>query len=184
MVGYPDKYHLLEMVRENTEMVANFFERIPIEIFFKKNGNGWSAGENLIHLHKSTLPVSLSLITPKILLRMMFGTESEIKEPLEIMKRLYFSKLQSGAHAGIFTPQIIVEGRMNPNEKAKLLKKWNDLSCEYILRIGKWTDKEMSECNLPHPILGKISVKQIICFSVFHNEHHVQNVRMKLQDQA
>ena len=180
MHGYPDKKEILEDSRESIEMVANFFTKISPDKFFSKS-DGWSAAENLVHLHKSLLPVSISLITPKVILRTMFGSATTVNEDLGTLKEQYFNKLQSGQKSGIFSPQSISEQKKNEEGKKNLLLKWDKTGREYLQRISRWKEDELDTVNLPHPILGNISVRQIICFMVFHNDHHIANVSNKLK---
>lgn len=46
--------------------------------------------------------------------------------------------------------------------------------------LGKWSDKALDSYLLPHPLLGKMTVREILFFTLYHNLHHVNDVQRLL----
>jgi uncharacterized damage-inducible protein DinB len=44
-------------------------------------------------------------------------------------------------------------------------------------RVAKWSEANMDYHVLPHPLLGPLSVREMLFFTVYHNTHHVLNVQ-------
>jgi len=53
-----------------------------------------------------------------------------------------------------------------------------------LLRIGDgiaaaldgWSERALDRLRLPHPALGKLTVREIVLFTLYHNIHHATNV--------
>ncbi|HMV76932.1 MAG TPA: hypothetical protein PKA14_03295 [Leptospiraceae bacterium] len=151
---------------------AEFFLSLKTEEFFKNFNGSWSAEKNLRHLIKSTLPIYLGIKSPKFLLQLLFGkgraksrTYSEIRED-------YLSRLASGSGAGIFEPLFNSAGK--PEEQKRLVDDWTELGRNYVTAFKALSEEQLDGLNMPHPILGNITVREMILFSLMHVFHHVK----------
>jgi hypothetical protein len=43
-----------------------------------------------------------------------------------------------------------------------------------------WTDDDLDRRALPHPYLGALTVREMLLFCVFHERHHLKQVRARL----
>ncbi len=43
--------------------------------------------------------------------------------------------------------------------------------------IGKWNDRNPDRTLLPHPLLGKLTVREMLYFTIYHVEHHLNILR-------
>ena len=43
-----------------------------------------------------------------------------------------------------------------------------------VAAAEKWDEKELDEYYLPHPILGKLTVREILFFTIYHNLRHAR----------
>ena len=67
------KNELIDILEESNQRVTEWFTVIPATDFFTRQGEVWSASDNLDHLIKAHKPIVLALKLPKITLRAMFG---------------------------------------------------------------------------------------------------------------
>lgn len=129
----------------------------------------WSAGQHADHLIKSTAPLRKGLAMPTMALRATFGTNNREEYAFEALKEKYKNGLAAGGQAtGRFVPPPI-----HNDQKKELIAQ-----LEYELTglkkvLGKWDEKKMSKFILPHPLLGKLSVREMMFFTVFHTQHHL-----------
>ncbi len=65
-------------------------------------------------------------------------------------------------------------------EKEDLLNHWNSTLNKFDTRINKWSDKNLDQVLLPHPLLGKIMVRELLFFTHFHTEHHRKGLEKKV----
>ncbi len=56
--------------------------------------------------------------------------------------------------------------------KEEMLNHWNSTLDKYDARIHNWSDKNLDKVLLPHPLLGKMMVRELLHFTYFHTDHH------------
>ena len=39
-------------------------------------------------------------------------------------------------------------------------------------QIDEWKEDDLKSYQLPHPVLGKLSIKEMIFFTIIHTDHH------------
>ena len=48
--------------------------------------------------------------------------------------------------------------------------------------IGLWSERQLDRCQLPHPLLGPLTVREMLFFTLYHNRHHLDGVRRRRGD--
>lgn len=43
----------------------------------------------------------------------------------------------------------------------------------FAAAIGDWPERALDRYRLPHPLLGKLTVREMAQFTLLHNVHHV-----------
>lgn len=160
--------------------VGLFFTTMAADDFFARPEEGWSPAENLQHLTKSVAAVNRGMKFPKIILRLLFGTSATISRRLRKIAELYRAELAKGAKSSWrYSPS----SRSLPEDlepaKEKILKKWEKAGYNLLTTLEKWEDPQLDKYQLPHPILGKITVREMLLFTLYHNLHHMNGVRKK-----
>lgn len=177
------KEELLQTFERVNKDVASFFSSIPTEKFYLHPRNVWSAYNNLDHLNKSVAPLATALSLPKIVPSVLFGKAKKPSRHFEEIRETYQGVLKDGGKAGgRFLPDETETPKDAENEKQKLLKKWKKTSDKLVSVLNKWNEKDLDIYTLPHPLLGKLTVREMLFFTLYHNTHHVNNV-LKLLDE-
>lgn len=170
---------ILENLDKIVASLTEFYENISPEIFFElPNDGGWSPEKNLRHLIKSTQPIYLGLIFPKFTLY-LFGFRKKKSMSMIQVQKAYLEKLNSGRGAGVFTP-IGNNFKVDPELQKKMIYDFITLFAKYKKQIARWKDQDLDNYNLPHPILGNITVREMILFSIFHLFHHTEKLELRL----
>jgi hypothetical protein len=159
--------------------VHNFFAAIDEEQFLSAPEGVWSPAENLVHLIKSCAPVIMALNIPKTALRIRFGWVRHELRTLAQVRHTYVNEaLANGGQAGgPFLPDGV---EPTPGAQARILGKWQEKGTELQAALEKWSDKALDHYLLPHPLLGKMTVREILFFTLYHNLHHVNDVQRLL----
>lgn len=163
--------------------VRGFFEELAADVFFSRPSVGWSAAENLKHLIKAAAAVNLGLATPRPLLG-VFGLSREKSRRLSAVREAYLARLAAGARAGIYAPFGEPPPADGEARRAGLLGKWNRTQARFVKALNGWSEEELDRYRLPHPIIGRISVREMCMFGLLHVEHHIGIVRARLADRA
>ena len=77
MMSNTNKPELLSKLKESNQRVVNWFAEISADKFFQREGEVWSASDNLDHLIRSHKPIAKALKLPKFTLRTMFGSPNQ-----------------------------------------------------------------------------------------------------------
>ena len=46
--------------------------------------------------------------------------------------------------------------------------------------IEGWSESALDRYRLPHPLLGKLTVREMLLFTFYHHEHHANTVKRRL----
>ncbi|MBK8903148.1 MAG: DinB family protein [Anaerolineaceae bacterium] len=180
-LGNPfSKQEIAAALAAEVTAVHTFFAAIPAAQFFAAPAGVWTPADNLVHLIKSIAPVSMALNLPKTALRIRFGWVSHETRPLPQVRHTYVHEaLANGGQAGgPFLPEVT--GEPTAAHQASILAKWQEKGAALQAALGKWSDKALDSYLLPHPLLGKMTVREILFFTLYHNLHHVNDVQRLL----
>lgn len=166
---------LIQSFKELRAEHSRFWESLPNNEFFTTDGTHWSAAENVSHLATSTRTVAKAMRLPKWLLRILFGTADRNRSFDEI-HNAYLARLNQGAQAGKYTPPPESAVKNAEQRRAELMHDWQAAWDSLLKSLESWTDEQLGRLRLPHPILGKLSVREMLYFTLYHHQHHQGNV--------
>lgn len=185
-IGNPyRKTALLDAFEKVNNAVTSYFDGLSDTDFFMQSENAWSPLENMQHLVLSVQPVAKAIKMPKSVLGMMFGRSQTPSRHYIQLKEIYLDKLVKGATAtSRFIPKD--NGKKTPPEvqRTKVMEDWRKAAGQLSAALGKWKEEDLDRFLLPHPILGKISVREMLLFTLYHNIHHTISVQKRLEQLA
>jgi DNA-binding response OmpR family regulator len=174
MTKISTKIQLIATLQDTNQRVINWFTEIPAKDFFTRHGEVWSASDNVDHLIKSHKPLAKALRLPKITLQAMFGKPQKSSMPYEELCQIYRDEIAKGAQAsGRYLPNQENPAAEGGEEKKKdLLEQFSKASAELVSAVEKWDENELDQYQLPHPILGKLTIQELLFFTIYHNLRH------------
>jgi hypothetical protein len=132
----------------------------------------WNAGQQLDHICRSVGPVNLAFGLPKFVPRLLFGKANRPSRTYEGLVEKYQAKLAAGGRAsGRFVPPAA-----DWAARAALLKKLEKNVAALARKVGKMTDNQLDTLLLPHPLLGKLTFREILYFTIYHVQHHQKSL--------
>ena len=143
-------------------------------LLFKKPDDKWSAAENIQHLIISTKMTALAYRLPKFIVRLIGGKPNRQSRSYEALKEKYYKKLADGGRAsGVFVPKPI-EIKYG---KQKLMDNWQKATSAFMLALSKnRTEEDLDNYLAKHPLLGRITLRELCYFTIFHTEHHLEAI--------
>jgi uncharacterized damage-inducible protein DinB len=104
----------------------------------------------------------------------MFGRADHPSQTYHEICRIYVDEISKGAQAsGRFLPNQ--ESPSQPEEKKKeLLGQLERAGNSLISALEKWQDAELDQYQLPHPIIGKLTIREMLFFSIYHTIRHAR----------
>ncbi|MFY0650943.1 MAG: DinB family protein [Cyclobacteriaceae bacterium] len=152
--------------------VDAFCTGVDTELYEKQVNSKWTIKENLEHIYLSTNPVAKGLTLPKLT---FLGFRS--KNGSRSMERLtadYLALLEKGAKS---TDKYVPAKNPSKLDKRELLKKWNKLPGYFESGLAKWSEDQLDKYRVPHPLLGKLTFREMLYFTIHHIRHHLNSMK-------
>lgn len=144
--------------------------------FFFPLGDAWSPADNVRHLLKSNRPVLRALSTPKVLLLLRFGAGLRPSQTYSEVRERYLARLAAGVTAGRFAPRPLGSSDQTEEQRSSLMASLDQVSESLAGAVSNWREWQLDRLRLPHPALGRLTVREMLFFTLYHNLHHVRNV--------
>lgn len=164
--------HIIGMLKgshfEFTAMIASLSE----EQFLQAEPGKWSPGQQLDHLVRSVAPLERALNLPKFIPRMLFGKANRPSRSYDEVVARYHDKLaQGGKASGKYVPAAVTVAHRDA-----LIDKLNDLVEKLSRSLGSYREEDLDTILLPHPLLGKLTLREMLYFTIYHVQHHHQGI--------
>jgi len=157
-------------LQENHKQFAELILSLNDHDFLFTANNKWTAGQQLDHIYRSVAALKQALVLPKFVIRLIIGKANRPSRDYASLVAKYKLKLEAGGRAGSrFVPSTVGPGDKN-KLKDKLLKAVNGL-CK---SIDRYDEQQLDHYILPHPLLGKLTLREMLYFTIYHAEHHQQ----------
>lgn len=161
------KEEVIGKLQDNHQAFIEFINALTDEAFLVSQQSKWTAGQQLQHICLSVRPVNLALLIPKFMLRLFFGKPRK-KRSYEELVHAYQNVLHKGGKAG--TPYI--PKSVDIHQKQKLINELTKLIASLIEKINQLSEDDLDNHILPHPLIGKTSIREMLYFTMYHVKHH------------
>ena len=167
----------LELV---TKEFMTFCTSITGEIFFRQPVEKWSIAQNVNHLTTSANMTKLVYRLPAFFIRIYSGKPNRPSRTYDELVSKYKSKLELGGRA---SGRFIAKPVSPAIGKDKVLQIFSTSMSSLIAVIkSKWNDVLLDNYLAPHPLLGKITLRELCYFTIYHTEHHLSIIKERLND--
>lgn len=166
---------IIVRTRQVFDELTDACEKISEEKFFRQPDEKWSLAQHLQHLTISTKTSTAAYALPKFLVRWIGGKPNRPSRTYDQLVEKYQAKLNAGGKAGgRYVPSKI------PASKGKkaVMDRWEKASREYLRALQKnWNTELLDRYIVPHPLLGKITLRELGYFTIYHTYHHLRSFR-------
>jgi hypothetical protein len=163
-----NKYDLILAMTENHERFSNYMNILTESEYLYAKPEKWSAGQQLDHIVRSTKPLILAVRLPHFALKLIFGKAKRTSMSFEELVKKYDTKIEEGAKAtGNFIPPLI-----GFDKKDTLINELRSTITKINTGVANFSEDDLDQCLLPHPLLGKITFREMLYFTINHVDHH------------
>ena len=128
----------------------------------------WSPAQHLEHIRIGLALTNKAMGLPPFLLRWRFGRPNRPGRDYDALVARYREKLAAGGRApSRFVPKQVNENGL-PDLEAAIKKQVKTLA----RRSSCWSDRRLDSYLVPHPLLGKVTLRELFYFTCYHAEHH------------
>ncbi len=139
----------------------------------------WTTAQHCHHLLKSTRPINKTLRMPRMAIRTMFGTNNREERTYEQLVEKYLTALNSKTI--VPPPQFAPKETHNRYTKEDLIQQLAEERDQLIAITEKWKEENLSKLILPHPAIGKLTIREMLFFTIYHTGHHLRILKEKNQ---
>jgi DinB superfamily len=171
-----DRQSLSSALINDHRSFTDYLETVPDDLFILSRNEKWTPAQHLDHMLRSVKPVVLAFTLPKFLLRLLFGKSNRPSRSYDEVVHKYIQKLAGGAKAsGVFIPPPVPI-----SQRKELMKKLNASASKLASLVETVSEKDLDTYLLPHPVLGKMTLREMIYFTIYHVNHHHRNLKAEL----
>ena len=164
-----------ELTEKHKEFVDYINSLSDDDFLNTKNNQKWSAGQHLEHLYLSVRPVNLALFLPKFFMRLFFGKPAE-KRTYEQLVNDYQNVLKNGGKAG----ELYIPKSVSISKKQNLIINLTKIVVALNRKIDKISEEDLDKHILPHPLIGKTTIREMLYFTIYHVQHHQKAIKENL----
>ncbi|GAB3692557.1 hypothetical protein GCM10027592_11620 [Spirosoma flavus] len=135
----------------------------------------WSIAEVTQHLYLSARPVVRLMTGPREVLR-QWDSLDVASHTYQELKSNYEKVLASGMKAPANMTPRTEDADVAKNE---LVKRLMDVYQALMDATATWSEEELDTYCIPHPALGKLTVRDMLLFTCIHTQHHLQLLPMQ-----
>lgn len=163
--------HIVEIIDGKHQELFQWLSEQPEDHWVKAPDGRWTTGQHILHLVVSARLLNKALKYPKFLLKYKFGTSNRPSRSYEEVAKRYDEKLAKNRdRAKEFNKDLRSPAT---KEKQQLIDQLQILQKKLQFKTEKLKDKHLDTLLLPHPLMGKMTLREIIMWSVHHTEHHL-----------
>lgn len=173
------KTEIIAAAEKNFNLLTAVCNSMAEADLFKRPGQKWSAAEHVQHLVISTNTTTLAYSLPGFLMRWVAGKPNRPSRTFAELQQKYDTKLGAGGKAsGRFIPPKLDAGY----GKAKLMTRWNRAADRFINALtNNRTEADLDNYLAKHPLLGRITLRELCYFTIFHTEHHLHSIQKSVE---
>ena len=161
---------------ENHRLFTDYIQSLSTDVFTLSRNHKWTPGQQLEHIRRSVQPLAQGFRLPKWLIKMIFGKSNRPGRTYDELVKKYSLKLEEGGRAsGRFLPKAVAI-----SEKNKIIDSLNKDILIITKNLSAFSEKELDEIVLPHPLLGKLTIREMMFFTIYHVEHHLNHTKINI----
>jgi len=157
-------------LRRKHELFISYMNGLSAGDYEYRYAQKWTAGQQLQHIVLCVAPLVQVFGMDKAAIAERFGTTDRAGRSYEALKNEYNSRLGDGGRApDRYVPEDAAISRRE--ELTGALKNEVDRLC---IHIGRFSEPELDTLLIPHPLLGSLSLREMLYNALYHVEHHQQ----------
>lgn len=169
------KDEIADLIEQKHQFLIDWLQVQDNEKWTQGPEGKWTSGQQALHLLKCIKPINDVLSMPRFFFKYAFGKidregldyETIVKNYLDILKEN--KDFTHKASRNMKVPKL--------NDKTYILTRLQVESKKLQYKTRKISDKNLDTLVLPHPLMGKISIREILMWTAYHVEHHTKQLQ-------
>ena len=170
-----NRSEIIAELESNADSIAVFFSALPDATLFVGDPDHWGPAHHLVHLTRTSIAITRGLCSGD---RRIHPTGHS---------RTYAEMIASAtAGLGSASKERLLEmGRVVVVEPGAsgtgLASEFLAASAELRASVAQWSEDDLDRHALRHPLIGVLTVREMLLFCILHERHHVRLVQARLE---
>ncbi len=171
------KSEIVTLLEEKHQELFYLIENHPEKKWMKGPENKWTFGQHILHLADAIQLLNNALSYPKFILKYKFGKSNRATRSYDVVVKNYQEKLAKNQEiATEFNSKLKIPVLQ---EKTILVNKLKIQNKKLQYKTNKLKDTDLDMLLIPHPLMGRMTVREIIMWTAYHTAHHTQILKEK-----
>jgi len=147
---------------------VNYILSLSYKEFMFSFQDNWTAGQQMDHIYRATVFLPLAFQMPEFIIGFIFGKPKNAPMGYDELVQQYLLQLEKGARA----PHLFKPAKIPYSYRIDLADKTVKNISKINIAIDAIPEKHLDQLMLPHPLLGKITYREMLYFTMYHVNHH------------
>ena len=165
---------IAELIEIRHQALFQFYDQQDDRLWERGPEGKWTAGQQAYHLLQSIKPLNAALNLPKFVLRLRFGKANRAVRDYDTVVKRYHERLEA-SNGATFGPSRNMKIPL-AKDKAYILDRLRIENKKLQYMTKRWKDKDLDTIILPHPLMGKMPVRELLMWTAYHVEHHTRSL--------
>lgn len=170
------KEAIITNLHDNHLRLRVYAAGIPEPLFNRSVDQKWSAAQHLQHIHKSVAQFGKYLSLPKEVIAKRFGKSGRTSISHEQLTENYKRALGQGVKA----PASFSADERHDFTIDELTQEGKAILEQFLNALKAWPEEDLDEFVCPHPLLGNLTVREMLYFTNLHALHHLQAIQQHI----
>lgn len=160
---------------ESLAKVEQFIQSVSDHALHAKPTEKWSIAEELVHLTSADQGSAQAFSQSTITLR------STLHQPRNYNQIVKEYRENYAASDGVIPSRIVSNTQAQQMSGSDFLMYFSKAATALQQSLNPWTENYLDQVTVwKHPLLGPVTAREMLFFTIFHNRHHLASMHTKL----
>ena len=169
------KAAITEQFYQNHQLFMDYINTLPDAEFTTAVNGKWTPGQQLEHILLCLKPMAKVLAAKSYIIE-KFGVIDRRVWEYDTTISNYKTALANGGKA----PENFLPAVVAIEKKAVLIEDTNQILTSIGLSLDHYSEEELDSLMLPHPLLGKLTIREFLFMMSYHATHHLEQTKLNL----
>lgn len=166
-----NKEEIIKLLMDKHQQFIEYIIALNASDYNLNKNNKWNAAQQLEHIVLCVKPLVQVYSMERDTIKKMFGSTNRASESYDALIEKYKEKLLQGGKA----PEKFVPIKNSEASKESLIESLKNMLEILCISIDSFSEKELDELCIPHPLLGNLTLREMLYNAISHVEHHHQS---------
>ena len=172
-----EKEAIAQLIEDKHASLLEWLKQHPENLWEIGPEGKWTTGQHTKHILQTLELINKALSMPKFFLRFKFGKTNRDIRDFETVVQRYKDRLEQAKGKTFKGSQNMKIPKIE--DKVYLLDRIQIEHKKLSYKTRRISDKNLDSLVLPHPLMGKMPIREILMWSAHHVDHHNETLKAK-----